>query len=156
MPSPSTRSPRRGRKLALWAALSVGGVLPTVGCQVEYAGMTLPSGKYMHDDVQYFAPGPNFPWANTQAATQRSRMQALGLDVTPVNPNIVGTPPTAAGAIDPANINQSGSMVPNTNVELNPPGGVTPLPPNPGAAAPGAGDTPAPPPGAGGVDSMPR
>ena len=83
MVSPRQGSPRglRGRRLAMWAGLAVGWVLPSVGCQVEYAGMTLPSGKYMHDDVQYFAPGPHFPWANTQAATQRARMQAMGYDV---------------------------------------------------------------------------
>ena len=62
--------------MALWSALAVGGILPSVGCQVEYAGMTLPSGKYMHDDVQYFPAGPEFPWANTQAATQRARTRA--------------------------------------------------------------------------------
>ena len=45
--------------------------------------MTLPSGKYMHDDVQYFAPGTDFPWANTQAATQRARMQQMGVEVPP-------------------------------------------------------------------------
>src|SRR6188508_690192 len=84
MQTPLPRSSRRarGRKIALWAGLAVGGILPTVGCQVEYAGMTLPSGKYMHDDVQYFPPGPDFPWANTQAATQRARMQAMGLDIS--------------------------------------------------------------------------
>ena len=52
MMSPREGSPRRknalGRQWALWAGLAVGGTLPTlVGCQVEYAGMTLPSGKYM-------------------------------------------------------------------------------------------------------------
>src|SRR3954453_12199215 len=73
--------PVRGRALAVWAALAMGWVLPMTGCQVEYAGMTLPSGKYMHDDVQYFPPGPDFPWVNTQAATQRARMQAMGMDV---------------------------------------------------------------------------
>ena len=70
---PRMGSPRgaTSRRVALWSALAVGGILPSVGCQVEYAGMTLPSGKYMHDDVQYFPSGPDFPWANTQAATQR-------------------------------------------------------------------------------------
>jgi hypothetical protein len=43
--------------------------------------LSLPSVSYMHDDVQYFAPGPAFPWANTQAATQRARMKAMGLEV---------------------------------------------------------------------------
>jgi hypothetical protein len=55
--------------------------------------MTLPSGKYMRDDVQYFPPGPAFPWANTQAATQRARMQAMGLDPNAV-PAVTG--PAAA------------------------------------------------------------
>ena len=73
--SPHTGSSRQSscRRFLLWSGLAIGWLLPSVGCQVEYAGMTLPSGKYMHDDVQYFAPGPDFPWANTQAATQRAR-----------------------------------------------------------------------------------
>ena len=75
-------------------ALAMGGILPSVGCQVEYAGMTLPSGKYMHDDVQYFPTGPDFPWANTQAATQRARMRAMGIEPPPPP----GTLPAAAGA----------------------------------------------------------
>ena len=160
MHSPRTRSPRRGRKLAFWAAVTAGAVLPTVGCQVEYAGMTLPSGKYMHDDVQYFPPGPNFPWANTQAATQRARMQAMGLDVSgfPTGTPGPGAVPPAAGAIDPGNINQAGSMRPNVNVELNPPGGIVPPPDDgaiPGAPLPG-GNVPVPPAPNGGMDSLPR
>src|SRR5258708_8392220 len=92
MASPRTETPPRGyRRPALWAALSVGWLLPSAGCQVEYAGMTLPSGKYMHDDVQYFVPGPNFPYANTQAATQRARMQAMGIE----------PPPAAAARLPP-------------------------------------------------------
>jgi hypothetical protein len=135
------RSPRRsrGRKVALWVGLSVGGVLPTVGCQVEYAGMTLPSGKYMHDDVQYFPPGPDFPWANTQAATQRARMAQMGLDITVPTPTI----PVAAGVTPAGNINQAGVAAPNLNVELNPPGGGGAVPvPNPAPPA----NVPAPPP----------
>ena len=79
---PRMRSPRGStrRRVALWSALAMGSILPSVGCQVEYAGMTLPSGRYMHDDVQYFPSGPDFPWANTQAATQRARMRAMGIE----------------------------------------------------------------------------
>ena len=54
-------------------ALAVGGILPSVGCQVEYAGMTLPSGKYMHDDVQYFPSGRTSP-----GPTPRRRHSGLG------------------------------------------------------------------------------
>ena len=30
------------------------------GCQVHVGGQTLPSPYYTNDDVQYFAPGPEF------------------------------------------------------------------------------------------------
>ena len=41
---PRMRSPRGStrRRMALWSALAMGSILPSVGCQVEYAGMTLP------------------------------------------------------------------------------------------------------------------
>ena len=38
------------------------------GCQVETGGQTLPSPYYMHDDVQYFPPGPEFKLAREAAA----------------------------------------------------------------------------------------
>ena len=37
----------------------------------------------MHDDVQYFQPGPGFPWANTQAKPKRA---AVYLAVAPTIP----------------------------------------------------------------------
>ena len=92
----SLRASTRGR-VALWTALATGWILPSIGCQVEYAGMTLPSGRYMHDDVQYFPSGPDFPWANTQAATQRARMRAMGIEPPPV-----GTAGVAPGTPDAA------------------------------------------------------
>ncbi|MEJ7640139.1 MAG: hypothetical protein WKF75_19785 [Singulisphaera sp.] len=100
--SPHTGSSRlsRRRRFALWSGLAIGWLLPSVGCQVEYAGMTLPSGKFMHDDVQYFAPGPDFPWANTQAATQRARMQSMGMEVPQGGTGAMLVPPVQ-GAINP-------------------------------------------------------
>ena len=129
---PRMRSPRgaTSRRVALWSALAVGGILPSVGCQVEYAGMTLPSGKYMHDDVQYFPGGPEFPWANTQAATQRARMRAMGIEPPP--PPVYGQAP-GAGAINPIQ-NQFGRP---TDISASP------LPENVGP--PGAPGTPPPP-----------
>ena len=93
----------------------MGWILPSVGCQVEYAGMTLPSGRYMHDDVQYFPSGPDFPWANTQAATQRARMRAMGIEPPPP----VGTAGVAPGTLDPTQqqIGQGGIQ---TNVNVQP------------------------------------
>ncbi len=134
---PQMRSPRGStkRRVALWSALAMGGILPSVGCQVEYAGMTLPSGKYMHDDVQYFPSGPDFPWANTQAATQRARMRAMGIEP----PAPVGTVPPAAGALDPTQNRPGGvstnvNVIDETNVPAPPPPGVVPQPPAPGNA----------------------
>jgi len=46
------------------------------GCQSERAGLTLPSPFYLRDDVQYFAPGPDFKLANEAAALQQSAMGA--------------------------------------------------------------------------------
>src|SRR5215210_3306163 len=120
MVSPRKGSP--GRRLGLWAGLAACGIAASVGCQVEYAGMTLPSGKYMHDDVQYFAPGPDFPWANTQAATQRARMQAMGLEPGAAGPLVV---PTAPGAIPPSQ-NQLGRP---TDVNASPLSVEPPIPP---------------------------
>ena len=158
---PRMESPRSttSRRVALWSALAVGGILPSVGCQVEYAGMTLPSGKYMHDDVQYFPSGPDFPWANTQAATQRARMRSMGIEPPP--PPGAFVQPVGAGALNPLQ-NQMGRP---TDVNMSPldlgpglgPGGA-PAPPPPGLAPgavppgnlpPGGGGAPAPPPGVG-------
>jgi hypothetical protein len=134
----------------------MGWILPSVGCQVEYAGMTLPSGRYMHDDVQYFPSGPDFPWANTQAATQRARMRAMGIEPPPP----VGTAPVAPGALDPsqAQVGRGGILGnPNVMPRLEPNAPVQPVPPGPGnnpgvppPPVPGAAATPpadVPPPG---------
>jgi hypothetical protein len=142
MGSPSTGSSRRParRRWAAWAALAVGWLLPSAGCQVEYAGMTLPSGKYMHDDVQYFPPGPNFPWANSQAATQRARMQAMGVEVGTTGPLVV---PRAAGEL-PDVQNQLGRP---TDVNASPMSVEEPLPPVPGQPPTPAAPDAVPPPG---------
>ncbi len=52
----------------------------------------LPPGRYMPDDLQYFPPGPDSPWANTQAADERARMRARGVEQPPP----VGRAPAAA------------------------------------------------------------
>src|SRR6516162_8762594 len=141
---PRMRSPRGStrRRVALWSALAMGSILPSVGCQVEYGGMTLPSGRYMHDDVQYFPSGPDFPWANTQAATQRARMRAMGIEPPPP-----GAIPEAMGALP--GVQQGFGRPTDVNVSPRPPvpaGGVAPMAPGPGAVPPpGPGLLPGPP-----------
>ena len=145
MMSPRTGSPRRPnrRRWSLLAGAAVLGLVPATGCQVEYAGMTLPSGKYMRDDVQYFPPGPDFPWANTQAATQRARMRAMGIEPPPV-----GTAPVAPGMLDPSQM-QYGQGGRATDVNMQPrvmPQGGIPAQPVPVGVQPPPGGVPAPPP----------
>ena len=52
----------------LWPALAL-----LTGCQVEYAGQTLPSPYYLTDDIQYYAPGPEFKLAREAAAMQEQK-----------------------------------------------------------------------------------
>ncbi len=40
----------------------------SVGCQLSSGGQLLPSGYYMTDDVQYFAPGPEMKLSQEAAA----------------------------------------------------------------------------------------
>ena len=56
-----------------WLArlLAAGGCLAAVGltgCQSDIGGQTLPSPNYQLDDVQYFAPGPEFKLTREAAA----------------------------------------------------------------------------------------
>jgi hypothetical protein len=50
----------------LWLKSSLAGLglaiaaVGSTGCQITEGGQTLPSPYYQHDDIQYFAPGPEF------------------------------------------------------------------------------------------------
>ena len=57
-----------GWKLAMFLLLPAAALL--TGCQVEMGGQTLPSPWYLTDDVQYYAPGPQFKLAREAAAMQ--------------------------------------------------------------------------------------
>ena len=153
-----TRRPS-GHRRSILASLALMGLLASTGCQVEYAGMTMPSGKYFHDDIQYFGQGPEFPFANTQAATQRAKMAAAGIPLPPV-PG--ATPFTTGGAgIGPAGVPVAPNFAPGAvprpgaapEAENSMPGGgsapATPIPPATGEPTPpggGLGGVPTPPP----------
>ena len=49
--------------------------LSATGCQVDIGGQTLPSPYYMSDDVQYFAPGPEFKLAKEAAALKAAAQE---------------------------------------------------------------------------------
>ena len=59
--------------LILFAALA------TTGCQVNVGGQTLPSPYYLDDDVQYFAPGPEFSLAREASTHQIRKAEAEAL-----------------------------------------------------------------------------
>ncbi len=52
----------------LGCGLLIAGCLASTGCQVDVAGQTLPSPYHLTDDVQYYAPGPEFLLTNAAAA----------------------------------------------------------------------------------------
>jgi len=52
----------------LFAGLMILASFATTGCQMDIAGQTLPSPYYLTDDVQYYAPGPEFKLAREAAA----------------------------------------------------------------------------------------
>ena len=64
---------RSVRKVLLTVSLFA--AVGAVGCQVDMAGTTLPSPRYLDDDVQYFVSGPDFPLANEEAALQERGVQ---------------------------------------------------------------------------------
>ena len=68
-------------RLVLWLALPILAIVFVAsGCQVNVGGQTLPTPFYLDDDVQYFAPGPEFPLSQEAAAQGIQRAAAGELD----------------------------------------------------------------------------
>ena len=64
----------RSNRFQVWAAGAVMlSAFASTGCQVDIAGQTLPSPGYLTDDVQYYAPGPEFKLAREAAALKADR-----------------------------------------------------------------------------------
>ena len=58
---------RRTWMQAVLAAVAVS-IVALAGCQSDMGGQVLPSGYYPDDDVQYFAPGPEYKLSGEAAA----------------------------------------------------------------------------------------
>ena len=58
-----------------WACLLATLAISSTGCQIVENGQTLPSPYYLYDDVQYFAPGPEFQLTNEAAAQKQYRAE---------------------------------------------------------------------------------
>jgi hypothetical protein len=65
-----TSKPKHHKLRGLAAAALLPALTLLAGCQVEMGGQTLPSPYYLTDDVQYYAPGPEFKLAREAAAMQ--------------------------------------------------------------------------------------
>ncbi len=67
-------SNRQWRPLrCILAFLVLSAAIGVTGCQVDIGGQMLPSATYMQDDVQYFAPGPEFKLAKEAAAMKAAQ-----------------------------------------------------------------------------------
>ncbi|MCA9269531.1 MAG: hypothetical protein KDA41_13715 [Planctomycetales bacterium] len=56
------------RFVRLLAGVGMLAAFGLTGCQTDIGGQVLPSPSYMLDDVQYFAPGPEFKLSKEAAA----------------------------------------------------------------------------------------
>ncbi len=65
----------RGRLLAAGMLMALGAA--ATGCQIDVAGQTLPSPYHLTDDVQYYAPGPEFKLAAEAAALAEQRANEI-------------------------------------------------------------------------------
>lgn len=67
---------------AIMSASLLAAALTSTGCQVVEGGQLLPSPYYLDDDVQYYAPGPEFKLSREAAAQKaynaEQRLQDLG------------------------------------------------------------------------------
>jgi hypothetical protein len=74
-----TRHQHSSRRFWRLAATLVGPALlfAATGCQVEMAGVTLPSPYYLTDDVQYYAPAPSEFKLSREAAAQQELAEAI-------------------------------------------------------------------------------
>ncbi len=70
-------SKRSGRFQMLAGGLLLLACGASTGCQIDVAGQTLPSPWHLTDDVQYYAPGPEFKLANEAAALAEQRAQEI-------------------------------------------------------------------------------
>jgi hypothetical protein len=61
-------NPSRSWLSATYCGLALLSLVGATGCQITSGGQVLPSGYYITDDVQYFAPGAEFKLSREAAA----------------------------------------------------------------------------------------
>lgn len=75
MSSSNTQSTSRVSALAAGLLLLAGAA--STGCQVDVAGQTMPSPYHLSDDVQYYAPDPEFKLSREAAALAEARAEEI-------------------------------------------------------------------------------
>lgn len=65
------------RRSLLAGGLLLAACATTTGCQVDVAGQTLPSPYHLQDDVQYYAPDPEFKLSREAAALASQRAEQV-------------------------------------------------------------------------------
>jgi len=74
----NTSTSKRPGGLAAWAAgLMMAACVASTGCTIDVAGQTLPSAYHLTDDVEYYAPGPEFKLANEAAALAEAKAESI-------------------------------------------------------------------------------
>ena len=66
-----------GRGGTLAGGLLLAAFASSTGCQVDVAGQTLPSPYHLQDDVQYYAPDPEFKLSREAAAQAEQRANEI-------------------------------------------------------------------------------
>jgi hypothetical protein len=92
-----------GRLQALAGGLLMLACGASTGCQIDVAGQTLPSPYHLSDDVQYYAPGPEFKLANEASALAEQRAQEISQPQLEAGPaRLVPAPPAPQVVVPPA------------------------------------------------------
>ena len=68
------QTPKRAWRGLVWS-LGLLAAAGSIGCQSQVGGQLLPSPYYLSDDVQYFAPGPEFKLAQEAAAMKAAKAE---------------------------------------------------------------------------------
>lgn len=93
--STSTRSGRLSVGAGGLLLLALG---TSTGCQIDVAGQTLPSPYHLTDDVQFYAPGPEFKLSREAAALAEQRAQEIS---EPQLEGATALPPRPAAPVPP-------------------------------------------------------
>lgn len=67
----------------LLGAVLLGACAASTGCQVDVTGQTLPSPYWLTDDVQYYAPDPEFKLSREAAALAEQRADEISVQQRP-------------------------------------------------------------------------